>query len=171
MFHTYVDVSWFAADVSWFVVGLRGGDSWLSINERTFLLLFKIQNRQIKLLDSTDLHCDFRCHLVLLMYTCERVDELWMFRWGYIYSEHSFMTHRLVYSKKKVALVLSPGQIRKLIVVETFVILDVSSNVSMFAHPWKHCCGNKICFPRSKNVSYQFQKHLRFPYVSHQCFL
>ena len=34
------------------------------------------------------------------------------------------------------------------IVVETFVILDVSSNVSLFAHPWpwKHCCGNKICF-------------------------
>ena len=24
------------------------------------------------------------------------------------------------------------------IVAETFVILDVSSNVSMFAHPWKH---------------------------------
>ena len=39
------------------------------------------------------------------------------------------------------------------IVVETFVILDVSSNVSLFAHPWKHRCGNKICFPRSKNVS------------------
>ena len=39
------------------------------------------------------------------------------------------------------------------IVVETFAILDVSSNVSLFAHPWKHCCGNKICFPRSKNVS------------------
>jgi hypothetical protein len=39
------------------------------------------------------------------------------------------------------------------IVVETFVILDVSSNVSLFAHPWKHCCGNKICFPRSRNVS------------------
>jgi hypothetical protein len=39
------------------------------------------------------------------------------------------------------------------IVVETFVILDVSSNVSTFAHPWKHCCGNKICFPRSENVS------------------
>jgi hypothetical protein len=39
------------------------------------------------------------------------------------------------------------------IVVETFVILDVSSNVSLFAHPWKHCCGNKICFQRSKNVS------------------
>jgi hypothetical protein len=39
------------------------------------------------------------------------------------------------------------------IVAETFVILDVSSNASMFAHPWKHCCGNKICFPRSKNVS------------------
>jgi hypothetical protein len=35
------------------------------------------------------------------------------------------------------------------IFVETFVILDVSSNVSMFAHPWKHCCGNKICFPRN----------------------
>jgi hypothetical protein len=53
------------------------------------------------------------------------------------------------------------------IVVETFVILDVSSNVSMFAHPWKHCCGNKICFPRSKNVSYQIQNHLMFPYISH----
>jgi hypothetical protein len=39
------------------------------------------------------------------------------------------------------------------IVAETFVILDVSTNVSLFAHPWKHCCGNKICFPRSKNVS------------------
>jgi hypothetical protein len=24
---------------------------------------------------------------------------------------------------------------------------------------------------RSKNVSYQIQKHLMFPYVSHQCFL
>jgi hypothetical protein len=46
------------------------------------------------------------------------------------------------------------------IVAETFVILDVSSNVSMFAHPWKHRCGNKIC-------SYQIQKHLMFPYVSH----
>jgi hypothetical protein len=57
------------------------------------------------------------------------------------------------------------------IVAETFVIRDVSSNVSLFAHPWKHCCGNKICFPRSKNVSYQIQKHLMFPYVSHQCFL
>jgi hypothetical protein len=38
------------------------------------------------------------------------------------------------------------------IVVETFVILDVSSNVFMFpclpTHDlWKHCCGNKICFP------------------------
>jgi hypothetical protein len=53
------------------------------------------------------------------------------------------------------------------IVAETFVILDVSSNVSMFAHPWKHCCGNKICFPGSKNVSYKLQKHLMFPYVSH----
>jgi hypothetical protein len=31
------------------------------------------------------------------------------------------------------------------IVVETFVILDVSSNVSsLFAHPWKHCCGNIV---------------------------
>jgi hypothetical protein len=49
------------------------------------------------------------------------------------------------------------------IVAERFVILDVSSNVSMFAHPWKHCCGNKICFPGSKNVSYQIQKHLMFP--------
>jgi hypothetical protein len=39
------------------------------------------------------------------------------------------------------------------IVAEKFVILDVSSNVSMFAHPWKHCCGNKIYFPGSKNVS------------------
>jgi hypothetical protein len=29
------------------------------------------------------------------------------------------------------------------IVMETFVILDVSSNVSLFAHLWKHCCGNK----------------------------
>ena len=53
------------------------------------------------------------------------------------------------------------------IVAVTFVILDVSSNVSMFAHTWKHCCGNKICFLRSKNVSYQIQKHLMFPYVSH----
>jgi hypothetical protein len=47
---------------------------------------------------------------------------------------------------------LSPGKLGN-IVEETFVILDVSSNVSLFAHPWKHCCGNKICFPRSKNVS------------------
>jgi hypothetical protein len=30
------------------------------------------------------------------------------------------------------------------IVVETFVIFDVSSDVSLFAHSWKHCCGNKI---------------------------
>jgi hypothetical protein len=52
--------------------------------------------------------------------------------------------------------------------VETFVILDVSSNVSMFAHPWKHCCGNKICFPGSKNVSYQIVSlcfSLMFPSV------
>jgi hypothetical protein len=42
---------------------------------------------------------------------------------------------------------LSPGQTIGNIVVETFVILDVSSNVSMFAHPWKHCCGN-ICDSR-----------------------
>jgi hypothetical protein len=56
------------------------------------------------------------------------------------------------------------------IVAETFVILDVSSNVPLFAHPWKHCCGNKISFPGSKNISYQIQKHLMFPYVSH-CFL
>ena len=40
--------------------------------------------------------------------------------------------------------VISPGQTKNYIVAETFVILDVSSNVSMFAHPWKHCCGN-IC--------------------------
>ena len=39
---------------------------------------------------------------------------------------------------------------------------DVSSNVSVFVHPWKHCCGNKICFPGSKNVSYQIQKHFMF---------
>ena len=48
---------------------------------------------------------------------------------------------------------ISPEQTIGNIVVETCVILDVSSNVSLFAHPWKHCCGNKICFPRSKNVS------------------
>jgi hypothetical protein len=52
------------------------------------------------------------------------------------------------------------------IIAETFMTLDVSSNVSMFAHPWKHCCGNKICFPGSKNVSYQIQKHLMFPCFS-----
>jgi hypothetical protein len=58
-----------------------------------------------------------------------------------------------------------PNALGKLgnIVVETFVILDVS----LFAHPWKHCCRNKICFPRSKNVSQRIQKHLMFPYVSH----
>ena len=29
-------------------------------------------------------------------------------------------------------------------------------NVSLFAYLGKHCCGNKICFPGSKNVSQQF---------------
>jgi hypothetical protein len=43
------------------------------------------------------------------------------------------------------------------IVAETFVILDVSSNVSMFAHPWKHCCGNKICFLRAKMFPTKFR--------------
>ena len=43
------------------------------------------------------------------------------------------------------------------IVAETFVILNVSSNVSMFAHPWKHCCGNKICFPGSKMFPTKFR--------------
>ena len=43
------------------------------------------------------------------------------------------------------------------IVAETFVIRDVSSNVS-FAYPWKRCCGNKSCFPGRKNVSCQIQK-------------
>jgi hypothetical protein len=38
--------------------------------------------------------------------------------------------------------------------VETFVILDVSSNVSLFAHPWKHCCGNQICFPSGEKQKY-----------------
>ena len=35
--------------------------------------------------------------------------------------------------------------------------------LSMFplsAHLGKHCCGNKICFSGSKNVSQQIQKHL-----------
>ena len=55
--------------------------------------------------------------------------------------------------------------LRKLgnIVAETSVTRDVSSNVSLFAHPWQHCCGNKICFPGSRNVSYQIQKHFMFP--------
>ena len=35
--------------------------------------------------------------------------------------------------------------------------------VSLFAHLRKHCCWNKICFPGSKNVSYQIQKHFMFP--------
>jgi hypothetical protein len=34
--------------------------------------------------------------------------------------------------------------------VETFVILDVSSNISLFAHPWKHCCGNKLASRKAK---------------------
>ena len=55
------------------------------------------------------------------------------------------------------------------IVAETFVTRDVSSNVSLFAHPWKHCCGNKICFPGSKNVSYQIQKHFMFPKCDFCC--
>ena len=29
------------------------------------------------------------------------------------------------------------------------------TNVSLFAHLGKYCCGNKICFPESKNVSQQ----------------
>jgi hypothetical protein len=49
------------------------------------------------------------------------------------------------------------------------VIRDVFSNVSLFAHPWKHCCGNKIGFPGSKNVSYQIQKHLMFPKCDFCC--
>ena len=32
-------------------------------------------------------------------------------------------------------------------------------NVSLFAHLGKRCCGNKICFLGSKNVSRQIQKH------------
>ena len=36
------------------------------------------------------------------------------------------------------------------IVVETFVILDVSSNVSLFAHPWKHCCGTQNLLPQKQ---------------------
>ena len=32
-------------------------------------------------------------------------------------------------------------------------------NVPLFAHLRKHCCGNKMCFPGSKNVSQEIQKH------------
>ena len=32
-------------------------------------------------------------------------------------------------------------------------------NVSLFAQLGKHCCGNKIYFPESKNVSQQIQKN------------
>jgi hypothetical protein len=62
------------------------------------------------------------------------------------------MTSFTIFNQEMVANVKSKGKLGN-IVAKTFVILDVSSNVSMFAHPWKHCCGNKICFPRSKNVS------------------
>ena len=43
------------------------------------------------------------------------------------------------------------------------MICHVSSSVSVFAYPWKHRCRNTICFPRSRNVSYQIQKHFMFP--------
>ena len=33
----------------------------------------------------------------------------------------------------------------------------------MFAHPWKHCCGNKICFPGSKMFPTKFRNILCFP--------
>jgi hypothetical protein len=49
------------------------------------------------------------------------------------------------------------------------VIRHVSSSVSVFTHPWKHRCRNTICFPRSRNVSYQIQKHLMFPKCDFCC--
>ena len=48
--------------------------------------------------------------------------------------------------------------------METFVILYDSSNVSLFTHPWNHCCGKQNLLPKK-------QKHFMFPYASHLCFL
>ena len=43
---------------------------------------------------------------------------------------------------------------------------DVSSNVSLFAHPRKHCCGNKICFPaKQKCFLIKFRNISCFPSV------
>ena len=52
------------------------------------------------------------------------------------------------------------------IVEEIFVTRNVSLNVSLFAYPRKHCCGNKSCFPGSKN---QIQKHFMFPKCDFCC--
>jgi uncharacterized NAD(P)/FAD-binding protein YdhS len=49
------------------------------------------------------------------------------------------------------------------IVAETFVILDVSSNVFMLAHlVVEKLLRKQICFPGSENVSYQIHKHFMF---------
>ena len=42
------------------------------------------------------------------------------------------------------------------IVAETLCFLQM---FPLLAHLGKHCCGNKISFPGSKNVSQQIQKH------------
>ena len=49
---------------------------------------------------------------------------------------------------------LSPGQTRKHFCRNIFRI-----NVSLFVHLGKHCCGNKICFLGSKNISQKIHKH------------
>ena len=42
---------------------------------------------------------------------------------------------------------VSPGQTRR----HCCGNIMFATNVSLFVHPWKHRCGNKICFPGSKN--------------------
>ena len=49
---------------------------------------------------------------------------------------------------------------RRNIVVETFEISSVSTNVSSFAFSWKHCCGSKSGFPGYRKCFSKNKKHL-----------
>ena len=48
-------------------------------------------------------------------------------------------------------------------VVETFVILDVSSNVSLFAHPWNIVAETKFASREAKMFPSEFRNILCFP--------
>jgi hypothetical protein len=53
------------------------------------------------------------------------------------------------------------------IVAETFVILDVSSNVSMFAHRGNIVAETKFASREAKMFPTKLPKHLMFLYASH----